>query len=327
MSTIMFSADEKLGLLLHLLGDKAVSGGLKGIPATRAESIRRYVSELAADPPSADEISFVLDDFEKYFRFALNTLARKRRADGKKRPAGGVSSDTTPSVISFQAISSGQDLASDLARLDAWQVATALSADQPKTIAMVLSQLTADAAGQILSLLPEELRSNAFLHMAAPFNLPRPVLDRLLRTTFEKANQIRERRNEVDHTDKIVAMMRSLPKTVRRQLMEQLSATDESFATAVREKMYRFDDILRLDDRGIQTVLSKIASEQLVMSLTRADGQMCHRVLGNMSKRARQTVEEEISFNEKATEQEIEFSRTEVAQYSGRMDEAGEVSL
>ncbi len=328
MATIMFSADEKLGLLLHLLGEKAVAGGLKGIPSARADSIKRYVSELASDPPSSDEIQFVLDDFEKYFRFAINTLGTfKKRESGKKNPSGGDSGPPGPTIISFQAISSGQDLSADLAKLDAWQVATALSADQPKTVAIVLSQMSADAAGRVLALLPEELRSSSFLHMSSPHNLPRPILERLLRTTFEKANQIRERRNEVDHTDKIVSLMRSLPKAVRKQLMDQLSANDEKFATAVREKMYRFDDILRLDDRGIQAVLSKIASEQLVMSLTRADEQIVTRVLGNMSKRARQTIEEEISFNEKATDQEVEFSRGEVAQVLGRMDEAGEVSL
>jgi flagellar motor switch protein FliG len=326
MTTTLFSADEKLGLLLFLLGEKAVKSGIEALPAERSGSVKKFIGELREDPPSPHEIDFVLNDFEKYFRFALNSLGVSEDGKSSKATAGSNTS-SVPTIISFQSLNPGNNIAQDLARLDAWQVATALSSDKPKTIALVLSQLPADVAGRILECLPEQLRNASFVEFSGQPTVPDPILQMLLRTTFQKANQIRERRSEVDHTDKIVEMMRSLPKEVRKQLMAQLMESDEAFSTAVREKMYRFDDIMRLDDRNIQAVLAKVSSEQLVMGLTRADPKLSAKVLGNMSKRARATVEEEISFNEKVTDTEIELARNELAQVLGRMDEAGEISL
>lgn len=327
----LYSADEKLGLLLHLLGDRAAEQGLGAIAAERAANIRRFMKELREDPPSSEEIRFVLDDFEKYFRFALNNLQqsppRESDSQGEERTEKGGSAAAATDIIAFPQLPVGSDPAADLARLDPWQVASALSADQPRTVALILSQLPAEIAGPILQFLPEALRTAAFVFLSQPQSIPRAVVQTLLKTTFQKANAIRERRVEINHVGKIVDLVRSLPKDVRNQLMTRLMETDENFANAVREKMYRFDDILRLDDRGIQSVLSKIPSQTLVMAMTRAPENLSSRILGNLSKRARATIEEEISFNEQAPEAEVEVARAEIAQVLGKMDEAGEVNL
>jgi flagellar motor switch protein FliG len=110
-------------------------------------------------------------------------------------------------------------------------------------------------------------------------------------------------------------------------MMATLKEESAEMAEEIQEKLYRFEDILRLDDRAVQSVLAKIQSDQLVMALTRANVDLATRLLSNMSKRARQSIEEEIGFNERATAEEIEASRFEIAQILARMDEAGEISV
>lgn len=329
MSTALFSADEKLGLLLYLLGPAAVEQSLRGMEASRATSIRNFVRELGNDPPSAEEIQFVLDDFESCFRVGLASLppAEKKKKDAQ----GGGDEDgeelAGPVIVSFPAVDCGADPAMALARLDPWQVAVALANDQPLTIGLVLSQLPPVAASRILEKLPESQRQPAFLHLSRPQPVATTIIQRLLRTTFDKANAIRERRDDLDQTDRVVELMRSMPKELRKSMMAGLMEADQVLGAAVRQKMYRFDDINRLEDRGIQTVLARVPSDQLIMALTRAPGGLGARIFGNMSKRARQTVEEEIGFNDKATDAEIEHARNEIAQLLARMDEAGEISL
>jgi hypothetical protein len=91
--------------------------------------------------------------------------------------------------------------------------------------------------------------------------------------------------------------------------------------------MFEYEDLLRLDNRSVQAVLAKLASDRLVMALTKSADNILQKVLGNMSKRARETMEEEISFNSRATDKDIEAARTEIAQLLAQMDETGEISL
>lgn len=329
MSTALFSADEKLGLLLYLLGPAAVEQSLRAMEPARGTTIRNFVRELGNDPPSADEIQFVLDDFESCFRVALASLPppEKRKKDAKG--SGGADEDelSGPTIVSFPTVDCGDDPAMALARLDPWQVAVALGNDQPLTIGLVLSQLPPVAASRILEKLPEAQRQPAFLHLSRPQPVATPIVQRLLRTTFDKANAIRERRDDLDQTERVVELMRSMPKELRKSMMTGLMEADQALGAAVRQKMYRFDDINRLEDRGIQTVLARVPSDQLIMALTRAPDGLGTRIFANMSKRARQTVEEEIGFNDKATDAELEHARNEIAQLLARMDEAGEISL
>lgn len=325
MTDTLYSADEKLGLLLYALGPEAAEQGLGQLPAGRAEAVRNFLRDLNHDPPTASEIRFVLDDFESYFRFAMEQIPPPQPEAAAEQ--AGSSAGGEPRIIQFPTVASVGDPAADLRRLDPWQVAMALADDQPMTIALVLSQLPPLAAGRILENLPEQLRQASFLQLSRPQTASPAIVRRLLQKTFERASSILQRREELDHLVRMVELMRSLPKQLRIPLLASLNETDQDLAAAIREKMYRFDDIARLDDRSIQLVLTRVPSDRLIMALTRADAQISGRIFGNMSKRARETVEEEIGFNEKASDADIEAARLEIAQVLSRMDESGEISL
>jgi flagellar motor switch protein FliG len=229
--------------------------------------------------------------------------------------------------IEFLQVSSDMDPTEGLNRLVPYQIATAIRHDQPKTIALILSQMMPENAARVLEELPSETRAAAFIHLSQPLNVPRMIIDKVLQSAFDRANAVREQIKESDRVEQLVELMRSLPKKVRTELLAKLVEESEELAENVKSKLYRFDDLMRLDDRSVQAVLSRISSTTLVMALTRGEKTLTTKMFNNMSKRARQTIEEEIGFNEKATDDEIAMSRLEIAQTIGKMDEAGEISL
>ncbi len=322
------SSDERLALLLNLAGESATEAALKNLDSSRIERIRHLIREFKADPPSEQEAKFVLQDFERYFQFAMNQMQKhetKRRRIAEKEYAE--RSPLMPKVTEFEPIRATASPVDDLSRLDPYQIAMAINEDQPKTIALILRQLKPDLAGHTLQYFSDALRVQVFMTMNQPITVPQPIIQKVLRTTFDRGNAILERRIDPALIDKLVETVRSLPKETRRKMMASLKEESAEMAEEIQEKLYRFEDILRLDDRAVQSVLAKIQSDQLVMALTRANVDLATRLLSNMSKRARQSIEEEIGFNERATAEEIEASRFEIAQILARMDEAGEISV
>ncbi|MEZ6095641.1 MAG: FliG C-terminal domain-containing protein [Pirellulaceae bacterium] len=324
----ILSNDERLAMLLNLVGEPAAEVAMKSVAPTRIPAIRSLINNYQADPPTQEEVDFVLNDFERYFQFAMAQIQKDEEARQKAELARiQADSPLAPKITYFDNVESTGNPAFDLGRLDPYQVATALQDDQPKTIALVLRQLEPEAAGKALDFFPEEVRLQTFLQMGQPITVPDPIVQKVLKATFDRANKIRERRVDPELIDKLVEMVRALPKETRRSMMTSLKESSAEMAEQIQVKLYRFEDLLRLDDRSIQAVLAKVQSEQLVMALTRADEKISGRLLGNMSKRARQSIEEEIGFNERATDEEIEAARFDIAQTLAKMDESGEVSL
>ncbi len=323
--------DQRMAMLLTLLGDKTTELALRQLPAKRAHTLLEIIEDYRDDPPSMDDIDELLSDFERYFRFAMNSLNRTNNGELGEDEADEVlakrQSRKAVQRIEFIQVAATSDPADGLNRLVPYQIATAIKHDQPKTIALILSQMLPENAARVLEELSESTRAAAFIFLSQPLNVPRPIIDKVLQSAFDRANAVREQVKESDRVEQLVELMRSLPKKVRSELLAKLVEESEELAENVKSKLYRFDDLMRLDDRSVQAVLSRISSTTLVMALTRADKGLTAKMFANMSKRARQTIEEEIGFNEKATEDEINMSRIEIAQTIGKMDESGEISL
>lgn len=332
--------NERLAILLNVMGENATSVALQSMDRSRADVIRRLVDEFRSDPPSREEVEFVVQDFERYFKFALAQLTQApalegTSANGEGGASGGPGgskqgskgkSAATETVL-FPEITATGDPIHDLTQLDPYQIAMAIQEDQPKTIALILAQLEPEFAARVLEYIPEDSRIKAFLHLGQPVTVPHPIIVRVLHSAFDNANRIRERRPTPNLLDQLAEMVRALPKDVRRSMVTQLKEQAPELSEQLQSKLYRFEDIMRLNDRSVQAVMSKVQSDQLVMALTRADKELVAKLLGNVSKRVRESIEEEISFNERAAEEEIQLARDQIALTLGKMDEAGEISL
>ncbi len=157
--------------------------------------------------------------------------------------------------------------------------------------------------------------------------MPQLIVDQVMRSTFEKASTVKFRANRIEQTQMLANMLRSVPKKLRAGLLTQLEEADETFYKAVQEKMYVFDDIVRLNDRDVQRMLGEIQTDFLILGLQNTDQDLKDKLLGNLSKRARQSVLEEMEFKANATTEEIEEARSEIVTVMARLDEAGDINL
>ena len=121
--------------------------------------------------------------------------------------------------------------------------------------------------------------------------------------------------------------MRSLPKTVRIPMMEQLVTSDPDLAGQVKSQLYQFEDLNKLSERDMQKVLGQTNTESLVLALQGADEELVSRILGNLSKRARESLVEEMEFKTDASQDEIAIGRDAIAKVLAELDEAGTITM
>jgi len=332
---LKLTSEERLALLLSVLGDEASSAAFKSMNPTRAKYVKQLLGEFQADPPSREEVEYVVEDFNHYFSFAMETLEPHIResssaasdsssATGKSKT---IPSGSEPVVTYFEPIESTGDPVDDLNRLDPYQIAAALGQDHPKTIALVLRKLKTPLAAAVLEELSESSRSDAVVFMSQESTVPEKIVQQVLQSTFEKANSVSCRKQHVDQAQVLAELMRSLSKPMRNQLMERLQEEDPELVVALRAKLYVFEDLLRLDDRDVQKILGEVETDILIVALQKADEELVQRLLNNLSKRARQTIEEEMEYKSNVDQVEIDEARQKLVEALGRLDESGDVTL
>lgn len=335
---LIHTIEERLALLLSVLGTEASTAAFKSMNPTRAKYVGQLLTDYQADPPSREEVEYVINDFNKYFSFAMDALGPQIKEAGKNKKSGsGTSggSDTTSrapaeaedQTIYFPEVDSTGDVVADLNRLNPFQVAAALENDHPKTIALVLRKLAIPLAAAVLENLPESVRTDSVVYLSQESTIPQPIVEQVLLSAFDKANSVRCKKQEVKVSEGLAELMRSLPKDMRKELFERLTIEDPELVEEIRLKLYVFDDLLRIDDRDMQKVLGEIETDILIVGLQKADPELIERLLNNLSKRARQTIKEEMQYKVGVPQEEIDQARQKLVDTIGRLDEEGDITL
>lgn len=327
----ILTIEERLALLLSVLGQSAEAAAFEAMNPTRAKYVAKLLNEYKQAPPSEAEVAFIVDDFSKYFSFAMETLqpsvAKAAKAKQRGVPESKDTLEEKNQLLEFVPVEESGDYLEDLNQLDAFQIATALEDDHPKTIACVLNQLGTSVAAAIIKQLDDDLRRETVVYLSRGAIVPDAIVHQIVKTTFLRANAVSVQKEEVCQADVLAKLMRSLPKEMRVELIEKLSEENEEMVQSIRSKLYVFEDVLRLNDRDTQKLIGETGSDFLIVAMQRADPAIEAKLLDNLSKRARQSLVAEMEFKTGVTDEEIEQARQQFIETLSRLDENGEITL
>lgn len=212
--------------------------------------------------------------------------------------------------------------------LDSRGIAEMIRLEHPQIIAIVLSYLESDQAAEVLQLLPENMRSNLMLRVA--------TLDTVQPSAIHELNVIMEKQfaggNNVQSTGfgglKVAAdILNFLDGSVEEKVMESIKSTDEDMATQIEDLMFVFDNIIDVDDRGMQALLREVSTDALVLALKGCNAELKEKFIGNMSKRAAEMLVEDLETRGPVKLSEVEGAQKEILAIVRRMSESGEIIL
>lgn len=209
----------------------------------------------------------------------------------------------------------------DLKQLSAHQISQALASEQSRTSAILLSRLPASLAGEILNLLKGDYQKAVMKELTKQQVAPDVLVERIARATFQRAQQLSpEPPDSRDHSDRVAEVLRSVPKAGRKNMLAAIEEQDPDLAKSLLTKIYRFEDIAALSKMMMQRVLGEIDSTNLTTALYGAPQDVTEAVFSNLSKRARQTIEEEMQFMSGVQESRIMQARNSIAEIIARID-------
>ena len=212
--------------------------------------------------------------------------------------------------------------------MDPLSVAELLRNEHPQIIAAILVHLDPDHAADILKQFNERQRAEVMLRVATLEGIQPTALKDLNEVLFQVlAGGDKVRKSSLGGVKAAAEIINLLGGAMEGAVIEAIRGFDPDLAQKIMDKMFVFDDVLKLDDRSIQTVLKEVASETLVVALKGAGPELREKFFSNMSSRAAEALREDLESRGPMRLSEVEAQQKEILKTIRRLADEGQVTL
>jgi flagellar motor switch protein FliG len=325
MAEAAVKGTERAAILLLALGEEQAAAVLKHMDA---EEVQRLGTAMAAvDDVPREQVSGVLAELllavqektplglgtEEYLRKVLTTSQGERKARGF-----------------LQRIYNSRESAGleALKWMEPQSVAQVIANEHPQIMATILAHLEAGQAAQVLAKLPRETQGDVALRIARLEEVPETALRELDAIVDQQAKEVSTLRAARLGGIRAAADIINLLKPEQESLiMESIQAADSELGERIKESLFVFENLLAIDDRGIQALLREVQSDQLSVALKGADAAIQEKVFRNMSKRAGEILKDDIAAKGPVRLSEVEAAQKEVLTVVQRLVEEGQIVI
>src|SRR6202051_3881008 len=316
---------QRAAILLMSLGEQDAANLLKQLDAREVQKLGIAMAELKE--VSRDQMTSVLDTFigmgdgkanivsgsQEYVRRVLMQAVGKQKTD-----------------LLLDRVSTGQtgQGIEALKWMDAKAVAQIISGEHPQIAAIVLSHLESDQAASILPLLSDEMRTDVLMRIASLNEVPQSALTELDQLVEKQANATPSAPlRRIGGARTVANILNAMERDKSGEELGKIEKADGGMHQTIKDLLFIFDNLLDVDDRGIQALLREVGSDTLAVALRGAEPDVQEKILKNMSKRAAEILKDDMEARGPVKLTDVEAAQKEIVIIAQRLAEEGTISL
>ncbi|HEV8604147.1 MAG TPA: flagellar motor switch protein FliG [Tepidisphaeraceae bacterium] len=316
---------KKAAVLLVSLDQDRAAEILKRLPPEAVEEVSREIASLGEIATAARREVF--NEFyslalansyvsEGGLEYAKALLQKSLSEDDAKRVIHQVTQQVQTTPFSF------------LQKAESENLLTFIQDEHPQTIALILAHLPPQKASEILVGLPSQKQIEVVKRVANMEQTNPEVIKEVERglehrlsdivsQTFEKAGGI----------DTVAEILNLADRSTEKGIMEGLEAEDPDLVEQIRRLMFVFEDILLVNDKGIQSVLKEIDNDELSLALKTASEELKQKIFKNMSERAAQLIQEDMQYMGPVRVSDVEAAQQKIVDVVRRLEDSGDIII
>lgn len=280
---------------------------MKAVPRERVGTVLERFAEKAAEHHA------LVPDTDEYVKSVL----RKALGDDKAN-------------LLIDRIMQGSDISGieSLKWMDAGSVAELLRNEHPQIVATILVHLDFDQSSSVLKILPERQRNEVLMRVATLDGI-QPVALKDLNEVMSKvlAGGDKLKKSSLGGVKTAAEIINLLGGSVETSVLDYIREADNDLAQKIMDNMFTFDDLNKLDDKGIQSLLKEVQSESLVVALKGATPELREKIFKNMSSRAAETLREDLESRGPVRVSEVEAEQKEMLKIVRRLVDEGQIVM
>ncbi|WP_431099704.1 flagellar motor switch protein FliG [Roseateles noduli] len=316
---------EDAAILLMSLGEEEASEVFKHLAPKEVQKLGETIAKMKVVPRErvervldkfdlvAETQSTLVSDTDEYVRSVLRKALGEDKAN-----------------LLLDRILQGSDVSSieSLKWMDPGSVAELLRNEHPQIVAAILSHLDFDQSSSVLRVFTERQRNEVLIRIA--------TLDGIQPMALKDLNEVmgqilaggeRMKKSNLGGVKTAAEIINMMGTSVEASVLDYIREADSDLAQKIMDNMFTFDDVDKIDDRGIQAILKEVQSESLIVALKGAGPELREKIFRNMSTRAAETLREDLDSRGPVRLSEVEAEQKEILKVVRRLVDEGQIVL
>lgn len=199
--------------------------------------------------------------------------------------------------------------------------------EHPQTIALILVHLKPEKTAQVLEHFSPEIQYEISKRMATLKSVPREFIEEIAKTLEKELIIGNTVEQQLGGAEMMADILNRMNRSTENAIMTSLEDSEPELAAQIRNYMFSFDDVLRLDDKSLQELMKDISSEDLGRALKMVDEAMREKIFKNMSKRGAEMLREEITLMPPVRISEVETSQRKIVEITKKLESEGRIVI
>ena len=315
----------KVAAFLLAIGPESAGSILRQMDREIVEDVTREVASLGMVPSEQQK-----EIVEEFYNVAL---AKQYANEGGLAYARALleralSKDEASRVMQQIEHQVHQQPFSFLQKAESENLLTFMQDEHPQTIALILAHLPSSKGSEILSGLPPAKQIEVVTRVANMEQTNPEVIREVEKGLEQRLSGIMTQQfQKVGGVEAVAEMLNLSDRSTEKGILETLEAEDPDLVEQIRRLMFVFEDILLVNDKGIQSVLKEVDNEELALALKTASDELKQKIFKNMSERAAQLIAEDMQYMGPVRVSDVEAAQQKIVDIVRRLEDAGEIII
>ena len=318
---------QKAAVFLMAMGDDFTRNVFRNLSEYEIKLLGKRMASLEDTTIPVDMVQTVMDEFAT-LSSQVSGVTGKGMDYLKDALVAALGADKARPIMESISLATDTTAFSSLKGIDPLILVDYLKGEHPQTIALVLAHLDYAKAAQIIRELPEKLQPEIIFRMANLGMVPATViddLDQVLRKEIEAMGSTESKK--LGGVETVAEILNQMDHGTENNIFSALEEMDAELAEGIRQKMFVFEDISSIDNRGIQTILKEITNEELALALKTASENMKGLILRNMSSRAAEMLQDDMEAMGPVKLSDVENAQQSIVRVVRKLEAGGKIVI
>jgi len=307
----------KVAILMKSLGEKAVSAIFDSLSQNEKDLVKSHLAQMGSVSPELAEK--VAEEFIEMMQMRGGKTVRQvtdRSGNGGREEEGKGKDEKESQRFKV------------LQGLEPTHVAELIKDEHPQTIAIILAHLQTEKSGEVLAKLPDEKKVDVAVRIASLEKIVPGMVEEIDRAFEEvlrdKETSVADKRGGVGC---LAEILNQLDDASGQMILNEIEENNPELAEQIKQKMFVFDDLILVDNQGLQKVLRKVESKEVAVALKAASDEVKRKIFENMSERASEMLREEMEMLGAVRMKDVEDAQQTITRLIQSMESKGEIVI
>ncbi len=317
---MQFSGFDKAAIFLSYIGEETAAEIMKNLDMKVIGRITTNMSRLGGI--NRTDVDAVLSEISESIQKGEVMIGGSEYVS--KVLKRGLGEDNANKILEM---ASKESTIESLRWVDSKTLSNFLVTEHPQTVALVLCLLEPTQAAEVLASFPDRLKADVAMRIAMTERIPKSAIDELNEVLKGQIDIGKGKGRKLGGSKTVAEILNQTDRSTEQMILENIESQNNVLADSIRQLMFVFDDLVKVDDRGIQMILKEISTEDLSLALKTASEGLKEKIFKNMSQRAAQILKEEMEVKGPVKVSDVEKSQQNIVKVARKLEEEGKIVI